>query len=151
MTKKRNKRYNPLKSVEKISQAGLHGMVVTFSGLDDSCKVFDVNKGKFYDPISPNLFKAIWNVRHNWRMYLALKIEQKNGKVGCVYQVMDTQEFPVFQTEIEASLTKAHKEFAAEEQSKGNEIINVGWVADPKGKDIFTSEKIDSILSKIGV
>lgn len=150
MAKKR-KKYNPLKQVEQIARAGLNEMVITFNSLDDKCKVLDVKRNRFYDPISPNMFKAIWEIRHYWRLYLALRVKQSNGKEGYVFRVMEPPEFPVFQPEIEESLTAQHKEFAAEEEGKGNTILNAGWIADPFGKNVFSDEQTDKILVNLGL
>lgn len=161
MAKKRgNRKYNPLKSVEQIASAGLSDMVVTFNAEEDKCKVFDVKKSKFYDPISPNLFKAIWNVRHYWRMYLVAVIREKNGKEAVIHKPTcvpgeeedekESRVFPVFQTEIEESLTKQHKKFVQSEIDRGNTILNVGWIGDPKGKNkVFNTSEVTKILTEM--
>lgn len=125
--KKRNKKYNKIKAATSAAKAGLKNLILTFNAEDQTVKVRNLHTGK-EEVVTRSMFNAVWQIRYKWELYLCARIREKNGKESTPYREVQAP-FDVYHNEINDSLSTQHKDFLDEEKAKGNEIINVGWIA----------------------
>jgi len=145
---KTRKKYNPLKSAQSCARAGLKDLIITFNAEDQACKVRSIRSGKELI-VSRNMFNAVWKFRYKWGLWLAALIKESNGKVTHTYREVISP-FPVYHEEINDSLSEQHADFIENEKAKGNQVINVGWMASHEGLNI-NSDKVKFLLEASGI
>lgn len=145
---KQRKKYNPLKSAQSCARAGLKDLIITFNAEDQVCKVRSIKSGKELT-VSRNMFNAVWKFRYKWGLWLAALIKEKNGKEAYTWMEVESP-FPVYHEEINDSLSDQHAAFIAEEKAKGNQIINLGWLASHEGLRL-DSDRVEFLLEAAGV
>jgi hypothetical protein len=147
MTKQR-KKYNPLKSTQSCARAGLKGLIITFNAEDKACKVRSIKSGKELT-VSRNMFDAVWRFRYKWGLWLAALIKEKNGKEAYTWMEVESP-FPVYHEEINDSLSDQHAAFITEEKAKGNQIVNLGWLASHEGLSL-NKDQVELLLHEAGI
>jgi len=145
---KTRKKYNPLKSAQSCARAGLKDLIISFNAEDQDCKVRSIKSGKELT-VSRSMFNAVWQFRYKWGLWLAALIKEKNGKEAYTWMEVESP-LPVYHEEINDSLSGQHKAFLDEEKAKGNEIINIGWLASHEGLKL-DQNKVEFLLEAAGI
>jgi hypothetical protein len=73
----------------------------------------------------------------------------KSGKEAYTWMEVESP-FPVYHEEINDSLSDQHAAFIAEEKAKGNQIINLGWLASHEGLRL-DNDRVEFLLEAAGV
>jgi len=140
--RKRNKKYNPLKSLQTAATWALRGLCVrriVADGDDGKCELVDYVKGRS-EPVTPNVMRAIKDLRHKWS-YLMVTFEQEsNGKIKTL---TDWLHFgtEVLQAEVADALDNYHRQMQCER------TIGFAWLAFP-APNWELSEENDAAMAK---
>jgi hypothetical protein len=104
----------------------------------NKCILMSEDGSKTYDPIPRRVYEMITEVPYPWKVYLACRTKEKNGKLRLPIWTVPTQG-KYLHTQINDSLSDHHAQMLDEEIARGNEILNVGWIA-TTGKPIDDEE-----------
>lgn len=143
--KKRNKKYNPYKNAEIITDSALKNLYVAFvTGKDEVCVIVN-KKGELIEPTT-RLYKAIAKVKHKWSVYMSVFGFQADGKGYSKSEVVNCQQ-RYFQSDLVEFLNDEHKKLVA--GFNKSQMAGAGWLASPAGVEL-TEQEAGFLFDKLG-
>ena len=148
MTKKRNKKYNPVESARKINMALLKNTAVSFITKDvnaiDPCKLITLTGNEI--EVTNNIYNALAAFRYKWSVMITVFCIEKN-KNTCKMEIVNFTT-PYLQSELVEFLNDKHQAYIKKFQKLNVHIVGAGWLASPVGHD-FETEEVGYIFNKL--
>lgn len=149
--KKRNKKYNPIKSVHVSNERTLKDyLIAQYSGIDGSgsgeLKAFHLS-GK-EKTLSKVFQEGLSVFRYNWTVHLCVGTLNSKGEK----EIKETIASPPTRTlyiNIIDSISEIHRGMIDSLASKNVKMLFMGWVARPSGRELEPKELYD-IFEKLG-
>lgn len=143
---KPRKKYNPTKGLNLELQALTKNIVLT-SRLDVSegrVRVWDKFLKKPFKP-TPSQYNLLHKNQFKWSLILVVWALESNGKERKVAQLVKSPCY-AYHDELTNSLNNFHQDMLAKEKSKGNQLLNAGWIAIPYNFGSLTAEQEEKVI-----
>lgn len=147
--KKRNKKFNPVKSATIVAQQALKDLAVAkvVTG-EDSPPISLIDMHGNNIEITRMIANTIADFRFKWSIYLVIgTVSRRGNKELKIDHVPCSQ--PYLQSELVVFLNDRHQAFIDDVRQKNADINFVGWIAKPSGREI-EPEQLYNIFDKLG-
>lgn len=126
MSRKRNKKYNPVKSV--ISAANVLGSRYLFACIGGKEAVILKRDMRRPRSVSKTLLAALLDMPHAWSVCISVILRGQDGKEYVQSQLIELPS-KVLQHDISNAISKAHDALVSE--TNPAHFVNVAWIAAP--------------------
>ena len=144
MTKKRNKKYNPIKHAEICTDYALKNAYVANTTKQDHCVL--INKRAELIEINERVYRAIAEITHVWGIYLAAFGVEPGGDPYIKSDAFVTTE-RFLQGDLTDFIKARHDKLI--KNFNTDQFVGAGWIASPVGKDLTEIEAFN-IFEKLG-
>jgi thiazole synthase ThiGH ThiG subunit len=135
-TKKRNKKYNPLKNLINTANQVLKNYAVGYITSHKSSDFIDIKRNKKVS-VNMNTVKLLTEIPHMWSVYIACFGRDENN-----IEYMKSKEIHIdqkyLQKDVVATLNNIHSKMCKQFNQK--HFISAGWIATPYYKEWKESE-----------
>lgn len=149
MTKKRNKKYNPMKTVGSETDRILKNMSVVFftDDFDNPRDAEMVDNNGNIRSISTTQARALDELKHRWFITIAVGTVSSKGKKEIKLDDVPCK-IRYNHRELRDYMNDRHVDFLETLENQNVRMVWTGWIAKPAGREL-TDLEIDNIFTKL--